>query len=498
MDGTIEYPLYMPDELAGAAWAAMSRQDADEALRLWQALREHSPERPDGHIWPVQILWQRGRFDEAEALAARSITQFPDEPELLVQRAWIAAAQRNWARAAQRWKAVRIHAAERLEGYVWGARALWSLGKLDAAEALASEAVRRFPGDVNALSESCWIATAREDWPEALRRWTLMHEAEPQRIDAQARMIQSLRMLGRNHECEVAATTSLAEHPDEPELLIEHVWAAVAREDWEAAAARLDAARAHEKVARLVAEAFAGVEPQIRASAAIVAAQKASADKAAAAKELMLKFESLGERCDFGAVQRHFGVEPLGLLRFAWTRLHCLLMALDDRFDAIGTVEDTGFEAYGDETVLRMRKYDLIFEPFRHTFVNEVKSEPVEKREVSHEQQRRRLLFLKDKLVRDLENAEKIWVFATGDAAASADTDVAKLFSALHAYGANSLLYVRVERDGHPAGTVEALGGGLYAGYFPGPVDFVAGEQPPFELWRELCARTYQLIEKAS
>ena len=35
---------------------------------------------------------------------------------------------------------------------------------------------------------------------------------------------------------------------------------------------------------------------------------------------------------------------------------------------------------------------------------------------------------------------------------------------------------------------------GLYAGYFPGLNDFVAGNHPPLELWRQLCARAHRLV----
>ncbi len=33
-------------------------------------------------------------------------------------------------------------------------------------------------------------------------------------------------------------------------------------------------------------------------------------------QDLMLQFESLGQNCEFGLVQRRAGADPLGLLRF--------------------------------------------------------------------------------------------------------------------------------------------------------------------------------------
>jgi hypothetical protein len=212
----------------------------------------------------------------------------------------------------------------------------------------------------------------------------------------------------------------------------------------------------------------------------------APAEKDASHGRLMLRFESIGERCDFGAVQRLFGVEPLGLLRFAWSKLDCLLAALDDRFEATGTVEDTLFHPFEDETIVWMRKYQLIF----HTLVNGVGELPAEGREAFYQQQRRRLSFLKDKLVRDLEDAQKILVYATDDYAA--DEHVSRLFRAVRAYGPNTLLYVRPDRADRSAGMVERLEDGLFAGYFTGCTDFVAGNQPPLDQWLQLCLRTYR------
>jgi len=490
LDGLIEYPLYRPDEMMDAAWAAMGREDHDEALQLWQALREHFPELADGHVWPLQILWQIGRLDEAEAMAAKSAAQFPGHPELAVQRAWIATMQRRWDEAAERWAAVRRHAPERVEGYVSGARSLWQSGRFDDAETVAAEGVQRFPGDIEAMAEHGWTATAREDWPEALRRWTLVHNVSPKRIDAQARLIQALRMVGRLDDCEAMVTASLAAHPDEPDLVIEHIWAAVAREDWPAAAARLDAARRDPQSDTRIAEIVEVIEPEIRQYLS-AAPQPPAADIAGGGDispgELMLGFESLGERCDFGAVQRHYGVEPLGLLRFAWSKLDHLVAALEDRFAAIGTVEDTEFGNYRDETILRMKKYNLIF----HTFVEGVATYSPDKREAFERQQRRRLVFLKDKLTRDLEDPQKICVYSTDDFVS--DAEMMQLFTALRAYGPNSLLYVRPERPDRPAGMVERVEDGLYAGYFSGMTDFIAGNQPPFELWQQLCRETHRL-----
>jgi len=389
-----------------------------------------------------------------------------------------------------------------------GARALWHSDRLDDAERVAAEGVQRFPSDLLALMEHGWVATARHDWAAAVRRWARAHEADPDRVEPVPRLVQALRLIGRIDDAESLAKERLAHHPDDTDLLIEHVWGALARQDWPTAAARFDAAYRGAQDPARIEQSFAAFASRLRAvavtgtkepagrpapiAAPAVVSPDPEEDAEISTSSLMLSFESIGERCDFGAVQRHFGVEPLGLLRFAWSRIDSLVGALDDRFNAVGTVDDTGFERFGDETILLMKKYGLVF----HTFVYGVDQETSDKREAFYQQQRRRLLFLKDKLIADLEEPQKIYIYATNEYAA--DDDVARLHAALRAYGPNSLLYVRPERDGRPAGTVEQIEDGLYAGYFPGLVNFVGGNQPPFGLWRRLCLQTYRLVRDGS
>jgi tetratricopeptide (TPR) repeat protein len=502
VDDTIEYPAVNADEMAGEAWAAMTRQDADEALRLWERVRQQFPERADGHVWPVHLLWQGGRIDDAEAAAAEAFARFPDNPDLLAQYAWIAMSRQRWDEALQWWESMRERSPDRADAYIWAARALWQSERPDEAEAMAAEAVERFPDNTGAMAESAWVAVARRDWPEALRRWQLVYEPNPERLDAAIGTVQALRMVGRFDEAEAMASEALTRFPDNADLAVEHAWTAVSREDWQAAAARLETARGALHDPARFEESLGWIEQQLQARAstgtaeAIPAAAAAPPAAGAAApagdiptSELMLSFESLGERCDFGAVQRKFGVEPLGLLRFAFSKLDSLIAGLEDRFAAVGTVEDTGFELYNDESILYMKKYGLVF----HTFVYEKEHATEEKRNVFRQRQRRRLAFLKDKLIADLEDPQKIYIYSSDERVT--DADAKRLFQALRAYGPNKLLYVRPTRRGRPVGTVETLEDGLYAGYYPGLVDFVEGGQPPFEVWRGMCERTYRLVQ---
>jgi tetratricopeptide (TPR) repeat protein len=487
---TVEYPLVNPDEMAGAAWAAMSRGAADEALRLWQQLRRDFPERPEGYVWPVQMLWQSGRLDEAEITAAEAFARFPENADVLIQYGWIAMVRERWEEALRWWTAVRTRAPERIDGYLWGIRALWRLSRFEDAEAMAADALTRFPRNAEIEVERAWTAVHRGDWQEALVRWQRVLTAQPERREARIGLIQAMRWVGHAAAAEQIAVEALGREPDDSDLLVEYVWTAAGRGDWDAAAARLDAARGRLLETGRYEPTRTGIEALRRTALGLAAAPLHAVpevDEVPPPNELMLSFESLGERCDFGAVQRHYGVEPLGLLRFAYSPYEPLVAALEERFEAVGTVEDTGFELFRGETILIMKKYGLIF----HTFVDEAESNTPQKRDAFREQQRRRLLFLKRKLLADLEEPQKIYVYSSDER--TSEEDAARLHKALRAIGPSSLLYVRPADAAHPEGVVQRLDDGLYMGRYSGLADFMAGEQPPFELWRQMCEETYRL-----
>lgn len=558
--GTTEHTAASPEDLLNRAWAAVGAQDWDEAARRWQAMRQHHPERWEGHVWPVHTLWLAGRLDEAEATAAEaaerfpentellrlravvatgrqcwdaalelwriwrdrvpddpdgytwpmrilwqnrravpeelaeeSVARFPDNPDVLAQRAFLCMAQQRWNESLPWWAAVREHGPQRVDGYVWASQALRQAGRLDEAEAQTADAVVRFPADAEVLVEHAQVAMARSDHEEALRRWAVVRERFPENSEAYTAPLTILRLSGRAQQAEAMAAEVLTRFPGNPAAILEQLQVAASRADPQEALHRLAAARGVIEESGRMESGLGWIEYRLRLQTASpdqpVAPDEASADAATpepSVAKLMLAFESLGERCDFGAVQRKYGVEPLGLLRFALAPFEGLVAALDDGFAAVGSEQDTEFSAYLAEHMIEMKRYGLTF----HTCVYHAELADADFA-AFRRQQLRRLVFLKRKLLADLEEAEKIFVYS--DPRRTADADALTLFGALGRYGPNALLFVRPADDRHPPGAVEVLQERLLVGYVDRFTRFGAGELPPYETWRRLCETTLRL-----
>jgi hypothetical protein len=181
-------------------------------------------------------------------------------------------------------------------------------------------------------------------------------------------------------------------------------------------------------------------------------------------RDLMMRFENLGGRglgCEFGIVQRDCGAEPLGLLRWADMPYEGLIAALAARFDGVGSAANTELflapiGGGRQEYCTRDRRGMM----FMRTFIGETEA-PFDKMYASA---CRRLQYLARKLVDDLTQGSKIFVFRLTDRVLT-DAELDRLHAAMRAYGDNTLLYVRHQDAAHRNGTVERAAPGLLIGY---------------------------------
>ncbi|MSP03235.1 MAG: hypothetical protein EXR07_19650 [Acetobacteraceae bacterium] len=125
--------------------------------------------------------------------------------------------------------------------------------------------------------------------------------------------------------------------------------------------------------------------------------------------DLITRFESLGDNCEFGLVQRRCDTEPLGLLRFSGSFSHDVIRGIEQEFEGIGDPADIVPRLDGDaghrEFMIEERKYGLVY----HTFVYEGERTP----ELMRQQEATRLKFLGRKFLEEMELGDKVFVFKT-------------------------------------------------------------------------------------
>ena len=197
--------------------------------------------------------------------------------------------------------------------------------------------------------------------------------------------------------------------------------------------------------------------------------------------EIALKFESLGENCEFGLFQRRCDAEPLGLLRFSSTFMRNLIRGLENGFEGIGEVEDIDPQLEGaprKEYMIHEKKYGLVY----HTFVYEGQRSVW----LMREQESARLKFLRRKFMEELDAVEKIFIYRFGGAVS--EEEILPLHIALNRYGPVTLLWVvPAERD-RPPGTVEVLMPGLLKGYIDRFAPDDNAHDLSFDGWLRVCA----------
>ncbi len=409
--GLQTYPSHV--ELLGCrAWNSHKKKNWVEAFNRWQEYRLNFPDDPVSYAASGTVLCELGRFDEADGILLSGMKRHRDNSELLGNFAWSAHNKGDWNEALKRWQAYRDKFPGHVVGYSAAGRALQALGRFDDADDIVLQGLRHNPGDAELNGNYAWIAMRRQDWPEALIRWTKFRDMFPDQPLGYYNIVQVLYALGRIDEANAAAVKAAEMHPG-----------------------------------------------------------------GAGTARFMLKFESLGDNCEFGVVQRHFGADPLGLLRFTDTRIDMLIAALMGRFEGVGEVENTDLTVIHGEYMTLDKRYHMAM----HTFIRDEGDDRANRLQGFC----RRLRFLRDKLLRDLGEGEKIFVY--GCRSSVTDLEIRELWKALQDFGPNKLLFVQMQDSQNRAETTRTIEDSLIVGY----VDRLSVKEPSFVTWLNLCHKAY-------
>jgi tetratricopeptide (TPR) repeat protein len=339
-------------------------------------------------------------------------------------------------------------------------------------------------------------AQANGDLETALWIWNFLELNPPNRNEPVLRAAQALNNAGRHDEADRLLIDAIGREPREPMFCIEFARAAESRGDATEARLRWMEAQKrfpeHEEITLKVATQLAAHRTLPNdADPALTQITEAIPDR-----ELVMCFESLGgagHGCEFGLFQRHFGAEPLGLLRWADLAAELLAAALEERFEGVGDPEFTDvFVPHGDEYWTRDKRFWMAMRSF------------IKVDELSPENMQlliqRRQTFLRRKLISDLETNTKVFVFKDMKRVLPPNL-LARLHAAVRSYGDNStLLYVRFADESHSNGTVVMEQPGLMVGY----IDHFAFSPEeellefPADSWLAICRRAHALWSEAA
>jgi hypothetical protein len=197
-----------------------------------------------------------------------------------------------------------------------------------------------------------------------------------------------------------------------------------------------------------------------------------------AAQALVGQFESLGENCEFGLLQRRFQAEPLGLLRWTYTGPRTLITLLETKFRGFANLSNLALSrASWGEYFIKETAAHVTF----HTYLTDCGSDE----SAFLRKQCVRLEWLRGKLLDDLQAGEKTFVYKVHH---SGPPDVMqRIYDLLRGYGRNRLLCVRAS-EGQRPGTIETAPDGLMTGY-------LSRVQPPetggwniaYDEWLSIC-----------
>ncbi|WP_146101529.1 hypothetical protein [Rhodopila globiformis] len=199
-------------------------------------------------------------------------------------------------------------------------------------------------------------------------------------------------------------------------------------------------------------------------------------------RDLVLHFESLGDNCEFGLVQRYAGAEPLGLFRFNFVTASSLIAGLQKRFSDLALPGQVQV-AWANEWIVEEQTYGFRY----HTFGGDPSADAGQ----VTEKQRRWLRYMAEKFIERLELNDRIFV-RKGETSAG-EADIRALHSALRQHGDVTLLWVCQADKEHATGTVEWLDTGLMRGWLGQFAPYDRAIDVDLVGWLRLCRKAWAL-----
>jgi tetratricopeptide (TPR) repeat protein len=465
--------------LEAAALLAQVRRDWPSAIAHWTALLARFPDNVAAHQGRVMALREAKRLDEAEAALAAAQSRLPPSVALLSEQARLAAARSDWDRARTAWQAVRDLTPHSPRPVAEIGEILLRQKRYDDAEQFLSGELDRFADSPEVASCHAKVATRKRLWSEAARRWAVLEKRFPDDPGVLTGYAEALWGLKDEAALVPVLDRLLAKQPDSVAAAILYGRLEMRRNRATDAVVRLTAAQAkwphNTHIGATLNDARLQAMTEAADDAAVPAKAPAPAqnEPSAIPDNLFAQFESLGTGCEFGLLQRQFGAEPLGLLRWASVPPGSLTAMLERRFESVGAAANTKIRPEGANYAL----IDTLYQIEMQTFI----ATATESAETLLPKLCKRQRFLARQMIDRLTNADRIMVYKA--AQRMTEPEIERLWRALRSYGDNTLLLVQLADDQHAPGRLEVCHDTLLLGY----VDHFSNTNIAVDAWTEVC-----------
>jgi hypothetical protein len=211
--------------------------------------------------------------------------------------------------------------------------------------------------------------------------------------------------------------------------------------------------------------------------------------KARCPDRLMECFESLGDGCEFGNVQRFCGIEPLGLLRFASLPYPALIRLLDSGFSNLPT-SPAGFRLLPHR---QDREWWIAIDECGMYYHTGHRIGAAGERNL-RQNEAIKIQFLKRKILEEL--AEPQVIFVRRDPERSLE-DIRHAYRRLTAFGPQDLLWISRAPAPEMEGDIELLEPGLVRGFIGDTGRNAAPPPAALATWLTLAEKTLETLKPA-
>jgi len=186
----------------------------------------------------VSDCLRRNEMDQADRVLADAMTRFGNDRQVLDAYASLPFRQGKWQEACRRYKTAIAALPGVPHSYAQLGIALHYSGEPEEADGVLSEAVHRFPRDIEVARDFARLASMRGDHPLALQRWELVRERFPNYAEGYTLGTQPLIELGRLDEAETMLELCQEQFADNYHFLFQRALIATRRSDWNEAFSR--------------------------------------------------------------------------------------------------------------------------------------------------------------------------------------------------------------------------------------------------------------------